>query len=79
MKLSYFNQDSADEDDFLLEQHKQRGDVPETCLPGGETVFAAVKYGLCPCDGCNGPREKCFGKPMASSFAEILARLFGGE
>jgi len=61
MKLHYFVQDEADKSDMLLGMAKTQGYVPETCLLGGATVMHEVQAGHNPCDGCEGPREKCKG------------------
>lgn len=63
MKINYFDQDEADKDDHLLGMAKMQGYVPKTCLLGGMVVMSEVRRGESPCAGCNGPREKCRGKP----------------
>lgn len=63
MKSSYFNQDKADPDDMMLGMAKMQGYVPKNCLLGGIVVMAEVNRGDSPCAGCNGPRDKCGGKP----------------
>lgn len=63
MKLHYFEQDKADEDDGPLRMAIGQGYVPKNCLLGGPFVMAEVTKGDNPCWGCNGPREKCGGKP----------------
>jgi hypothetical protein len=63
MKPHYFQQDSADKDDVSLSMAKGQGYVPMTCLLGGQTVMGLVNAGKNPCHGCEGPREKCGGKP----------------
>lgn len=62
-KIHYFDQEKADADDILLEMAIQQGYVPPTCLLGGITVMAATREDLDACLGCNGPREKCKGRP----------------
>jgi len=62
-KHAYFQQDQADKDDHMLGMAKLQGYVPDTCLLGGFVVLDEVKRGNNPCWGCNGPREKCKGKP----------------
>jgi hypothetical protein len=62
-KLHYFNQDTADDDDIQLGMAKMQGYVPQTCLLGGAVVMGLVSKGENPCWGCEGPREKCKGKP----------------
>lgn len=62
MKLHYFDQDVADEDDIKLKMAKYQGYVPETCLISGLLVFDEIEHGRDPCTGCNGPREKCHGR-----------------
>lgn len=67
MKPHYFEQDKADEDDFQLVMAKMQGYVPKTCLLGGVVVMTDIDNGKCPCCGCEGPRDKCLGKPKISS------------
>ena len=63
MKPHYFEQDAPDADDFALSMAKGQGYVPARCLLGGMAAMSEINRGLSPCDGCNGPREKCGGKP----------------
>lgn len=63
MKLHYFDQEIADEDDINLAMAIGQGYVPKTCLLNGMVVMYEVNKGNNPCWGCNGPREKCKGKP----------------
>ncbi len=67
MKLHYFNQQEADKDDGMLRIAIGQGYVPATCLLGGMIAMAEVQDGKNPCHGCNGPREKCNGKPKRDS------------
>jgi hypothetical protein len=62
MKPHYFDQEKAD-DDMLLSIAITQGYVPETCLLGGQSVLVIVSEGGDPCKGCEGPREKCHGRP----------------
>lgn len=62
MKLHYFEQTEADNDDIQLRMAKVQGYVPQTCLLSGMLVMDEVSKGNNPCWGCNGPREKCGGK-----------------
>lgn len=64
MKLHYFNQDKADEDDLGLKLAIKQGYVPKTCLLGSVTLMSEVLQGRSPCWGCRGPREKCHGQPQ---------------
>lgn len=59
----YFDKDRADDSDFGLSMAKMQGYVPQTCLLGGRVVMSEVNAGKDPCAGCNGPREKCHGRP----------------
>ena len=61
MKLHYFEQEEADQDDVQLGMAKMQGYVPQSCLLGGMTVMSEVADGKNPCWGCRGPREKCSG------------------
>lgn len=63
MKPHYFNQDKADTDDIGLKMALHQGYVPPKCLLGGMVVMAEMNAGRDPCAGCNGPREKCCGRP----------------
>ena len=63
MKLHYFEQNQADADDVMLNMAKMQGYVQQTCLLGGVVVMAEVNNGKHPCWDCNGPRDKCHGKP----------------
>ena len=67
MKPHYFSQESADADDMLLGMAKMQGYVPQTCLLGGMVVMGEVNGGRNPCHGCEGPRDKCKGRPRAST------------
>jgi hypothetical protein len=67
MKPHYFEQPAADPDDMLLGMARMQGYVPQTCLLGGPVVMAEINAGRNPCWGCNGPREKCHGKPKEGS------------
>lgn len=63
VKPHYFEQESADQDDHPLGMAKMQGYVPETCLLSGAIVMSEVRAGRHPCWECNGPRERCGGKP----------------
>lgn len=63
MKPNYFSQDEADSNDMMLGMAKMQHYVPKTCLLGGVVVMSEVSSGRSPCAGCNGPRERCHGKP----------------
>lgn len=67
MKIQYFDQDAADEDDFILKSAIQQGYVPKTCLLGGSLLMIIVNQGQDPCVGCNCNRSKCFGRPKEGS------------
>jgi hypothetical protein len=67
MKSHYFEQPAADADDFQLGMAKMQGYVPNGCLLGGIVVMGEVAKGANPCWGCEGPREKCGGKPKHGS------------
>jgi hypothetical protein len=62
MKPHYFDQDHADESDYILGMAKSQGYVPKNCLLEGSLVVALVAGGEDPCQGCKGPREKCGGR-----------------
>lgn len=66
MKPHYFNQPQADVDDVALKMCKGQGYVPETCLLGGDLVYALAGSGKDPCEGCVCDRAKCKGRPKKS-------------
>jgi hypothetical protein len=74
MKVHYFEQGKSDRDDHLLGMAKMQGYVPQNCLLGGMTVMAVVQAGDNPCWGCNGPREKCGGKPKRGDGGVVEGR-----
>jgi len=63
MKPHYFHEDKVDDDDVCLQMAIGQGYVPKTCLLGGFVVMGLVNKGEDVCKGCNGPREKCHGRP----------------
>ena len=63
MRFHYFDVDKAPASDMMLAMSKQQGYVPQTCLLGGTVVWSEVQAGRDPCAGCEGPREKCKGRP----------------
>ena len=63
MKPHYFEQDIADADDIQLNMAKGQGYVPNTCLLGGAVVMGITIKGADPCAGCEGPRNRCHGRP----------------
>lgn len=65
-KPHYFDQPEADVDDRALAMAKMQGYVPKACLLGGLVVMGEVQAGRNPCWGCEGPRERCNGKPKKS-------------
>lgn len=77
MKLHYFNQALADEDDHILREMIALSAVPERCLLGGVAVRAQVRIGQDPCASCEGPaerngeegRERCGGRPKDSELS----------
>lgn len=69
MKPHYFDQEAADSDDHQLGMAKMQGYVPKKCLLGGAVVMGEINAGRNPCWGCEGPREKCGGKPKREAIA----------
>lgn len=65
MKPHYFVQDKADDDDMQLRMAIGQGYVPRGCLLGGAVVMGEVADGRNPCCDCEGPRDKCGGKPKS--------------
>lgn len=62
MKLHYFEQETADRDDTLLQLCIKQGYVPNTCLLGGMVIWDEVNKGKNVCAGCEAPRDKCHGQ-----------------
>ena len=62
MKVHYFDSDKASDEDVLLKMAIRQGYVPDTCLLAGVVVMSEVQKGEDPCNGCEGPREKCKGR-----------------
>lgn len=79
MKMHYFDQDSADPSDMMLAMAIGQGYVPKTCLLGGIVVMDEVNAGRDPCAGCNGPREKCKGRPGKAAPAMTKRAKPGGS
>lgn len=69
MKPHYFEQDAPDGDDWYLKMAVQQGYVPPTCLLGGRVVMSETNAGRDACAGCEGPREKCHGRPKRTTEA----------
>ena len=67
MKPHYFDQEKPDIDDIQLKMAIHQGYVSKSCLLGGMVVFDEVNNGKNPCEGCNGPRDKCHGKAKAEN------------
>lgn len=63
VKPHYFQQEKPDADDIQLKMAIGQGYVPTTCLLGGPTVMGLTMAGDDPCKGCQGPRERCHGRP----------------
>lgn len=63
MQPHYFDKQEAPQSDMQLGMAKLQGYVPSGCLLGGTVVMSEVNAGRNPCWGCEGPREKCGGKP----------------
>ena len=61
-RLHYFSKEKAPSTDIELWMAKNQGYVPQNCLLAGPVVMGLVAEGSSPCDGCNGPREKCGGR-----------------
>jgi hypothetical protein len=66
-KPHYFDRGVPDADDILLEMAKGQGYVPPRCLLGGTVVMHEVNAGRDPCHGCEGPRDKCFGRARTAN------------
>ncbi len=62
MKFHYFDQSSPGPD-MRLEMAKMQGYVPSGCLLSGTVVMSEVNAGRDACAGCEGPRERCGGRP----------------
>lgn len=70
MEPHYFDRPEADPRDHQLNMAKMQGYVPRTCLLGGAVVMGEITAGRNPCWGCDGPREKCHGKPRRDLLSE---------
>ena len=68
MKVHYFEQDKADDDDIQLKMAINQGYVPVGCLLGGMTVMSEIFAGRNPCAGCYCDREKCGGREATQQF-----------
>ncbi len=68
IKLHYFDDEGADPSDILLNMCIQQGYVPPTCLLNGQIVWGLINESKDPCAGCNGPREKCKGRPKKNEW-----------
>ncbi len=62
-KLNYFDQLKSDTDDIFLQMAIVQGYIPRGCLLGGKLVMGEIGTGKDPCHGCEGPRDKCNGRP----------------
>lgn len=71
IKLHYFNDVAPPMEDIALGMAKMQGYVPKACLLGGAVVMSEVAAGRHPCLGCNGPREKCGGRPKSKPHAQL--------
>ena len=69
MRAHYFDRDAPDADDVELADAIAQGRVPEGCLRGGPYVKAILTFGLDPCADCEGPRERCDGRPKTDATA----------
>ena len=67
MKPHYFEFEQADVNDMWLAMAIHQGYVPKTCLLGGSIVMAETNAGRDACAGCEGPRERCHGRPKRES------------
>ena len=74
----YFHMDRAPSD-TKLEMAIHQGYVPSTCLLAGVIVWDEVNASRNPCWGCEGPRERCKGKPRRTpEVQEALAEVREG-
>lgn len=63
--LHHFEDEKGAKLDLMLRAAIKQGYVPQACLLGGIVVMDEVSAGRDPCAGCNGPREKCGGRPRS--------------
>lgn len=63
----YFDLAAASPHDIHLQMAIGQGYVPSTCLLGGGPVMSEMNEGRDPCAGCEGPRERCGGRPRVRS------------
>lgn len=62
-KVHYFEDATGMANDIWLGMAKGQGYVPKGCLLVGQIVMGLVNKGEDPCAGCNGPRDRCGGRP----------------
>lgn len=62
MKMEYFDQDTADGDDALLKEAKNKGRY-QIRVYWEVLSYQQTPTGKSPCAGCNGPRDRCKGSP----------------
>lgn len=62
-KAHYFDDASADPEDYALKMCVGQGYVPRGCLLAGFLVWGCINKGEDPCAGCAGPRARCHGRP----------------
>lgn len=73
MKLQYFNQPQADDDDPILQDAIRTEAVPPTCLLGGKLLEPHLKLSKDPCLSCQGPRARCKGRPASTDQETLYA------
>lgn len=73
MKPHYFDDPAGADNDAWLNIAKAQGYVPKGCLLGGNVVMAETSAGRDACAGCNGPREKCGGRPKAAASVQEVS------
>ena len=65
-RFHYFDQAQADPQDVQLRMAIGQGYVPAGCLLAGDLVMEMTRKGQDACSGCQGPRERCQGRPVAA-------------
>lgn len=66
-RAHYFDLLTASPLDIQLKMAIGQGYVPATCLIGGSVAMSEVTAGRDPCSGCDGPRDRCRGRPKRSA------------
>lgn len=75
----YFERTEASPHDTMLQKQIAKKVVPPGCLLGGVIVAGLDGAGVDPCIGCEGPRNRCGGRPKTSNPDPVLRMPTAGE